>query len=424
MVCGARSTSKPEDVQATFCAALVDEWVRLGAKHAVIAPGSRSTPMALAITDRADVAVHVVHDERAAAFVALGLGVEGERPLLLCTSGTAAANFFPAVVEAGLSDVPMIVITADRPSELRGVGAPQTIDQLRLYGDHVRWFHDAPVAAETDSGTWRLLASDAWAHADAGPVQLNLAFREPLIGIAGELPPVGDTPRPNRSDRSARSVDAVPGGIVAERGVIVVGGRSGLAVDQVAALHRATRWPIIADPISGMRQIDGVVTAADALLRDERFVADHRPDVIVRIGRPASSKVLAQWTARTQAMLVQVGGPGRIDPDHNVTAVCDIVDLLATLDGGRSTPSTPSTPSSPSTPSTPSTPDPEYPEYPEHPVRVVAAVMARCRSSRRPGDRRHARVVDRAVGTGCRADGRRASSPRRGAHRGVVDADP
>src|SRR6187551_839292 len=104
------ASSRPEDVQATFCATLVDEWVGLGVRHAVVAPGSRSTPMALALANRADLALHVVHDERVAGFVALGLGVDGVPALLLCTSGTAAANFLPAVVEAGLSEIPMIVV--------------------------------------------------------------------------------------------------------------------------------------------------------------------------------------------------------------------------------------------------------------------------------------------------------------------------
>ena len=116
-----------------------------GIRHAVVAPGSRSTPMALALAARPELAVHVVHDERAAAFVALGLGLDGMPAVLLCTSGTAAANFHPAVVEAGLSEVPMIVLTADRPPELRDVGAPQTIDQTHLYGRSVRWFHDPGV---------------------------------------------------------------------------------------------------------------------------------------------------------------------------------------------------------------------------------------------------------------------------------------
>ncbi len=179
---------RPEDVQATFCATLVDEWLALGVQHAVIAPGSRSTPMALALSDRSEIRVHVVHDERSAAFVALGLALDGDPALLLCTSGTAAANFSPAVVEAGLSEIPMIVLTADRPEELRGVGAPQTIDQVDLYGRHVVWSRDPGVPDDRERSLWRELAIDTWTHAAHGPVQLNLAFREPLLGVAGELP--------------------------------------------------------------------------------------------------------------------------------------------------------------------------------------------------------------------------------------------
>ena len=145
------------DTQATFCATLVDEWIRRGVRHAVVAPGSRSTPMAVALATRDDLAVHVVHDERAAAFVALGLGLDGVPAVLLCTSGTAAANFHPAVVEAGLSDVPMLVVTADRPPELREVGAAQTIDQTGLFGRSVRWFHDPGVPDRAAASSWRSL---------------------------------------------------------------------------------------------------------------------------------------------------------------------------------------------------------------------------------------------------------------------------
>ncbi len=322
------SNPRPNDVQATFCATLVDQWIRLGVGHAVVAPGSRSTPMALALAERSELRVHVVHDERSAAFVALGLGLDGIPALLLCTSGTAAANFFPAVVEAGLSEVPMIVLTADRPEELRGVGAPQTIDQVDLYGRHVVWSRDPGVPDHAERSLWRELADDAMAHARSGPVQLNLAFREPLLGTPGPLPDAIERP-PVASP--PRRLDLVPAGLDRERGVILVGGRSGVDPADVAALHRATGWPIIADPLSAMRHLTGVVTTADSLLRHEAFADAHLPDVIVRIGRPAASKVLAQWSARAVAngaSLVQVGGPGVIDPDHNVAAVCSIDSVL------------------------------------------------------------------------------------------------
>ncbi len=322
---------RPEDVQATFCATLVDEWLALGVRNAVIAPGSRSTPMALALTDRHEMCVHVVHDERSAAFVALGLALDGDPALLLCTSGTAAANFYPAVVEGGLSEVPMIVLTADRPEELRGVGAPQTIDQIDLFGRHVVWSRDPGVPDHGERSLWRELAVDAWTHAGHGPVQVNLAFREPLLGAVGELPERSDTPvrRPMATTGGRRS-DPVPD-LSAARGLILVGGRHGVERNEVSALADRTGWPVIADPISGLRDLQGSISTADALLRNERFATDHLPDVIVRIGRPAASKVLAQWTKRATnegAVLVQVGGPGVINPDDNVAAVVSIDELL------------------------------------------------------------------------------------------------
>ena len=181
-----------EDVQATFCAVLVDEWVRQGIQHAVIAPGSRSTPLALALAHRSEVQIEVFHDERSAAFAALGIGLATRRPaVLLCTSGTAAAHFFAAVIEASLSHVPMLVVTADRPAELKDVGAPQTIDQTKLYGDSVRWFHDPGVADSAASYSWRSLARQSFDYCqgvDPGPVHLNLPFREPLVGASVDLP--------------------------------------------------------------------------------------------------------------------------------------------------------------------------------------------------------------------------------------------
>lgn len=325
---------RPEDVQATFCATVVDEWVALGVRHAVVAPGSRSTPMALALAERQEVSLHLVHDERSAAFVALGLALDGDPALLLCTSGTAAANFYPAVVEARLSEVPMIVLTADRPEELRGVGAPQTIDQVDLFGRHAVWSRDPGVADDAERSLWRELAVDAWTHAVRGPVQLNLAFREPLLGLAGELPARTDSVGGRKVMTSTgRRSDPVPA-LSGERGLILVGGRHGLERGDVATLAERTGWPVVADPLSALRDLPGSISTADALLRSERFAADHLPDVIVRVGRPAASKVLAQWTERATdagAALLQVGGPGVIDPEHNVAAVVSMDDLLAAV---------------------------------------------------------------------------------------------
>jgi 2-succinyl-5-enolpyruvyl-6-hydroxy-3-cyclohexene-1-carboxylate synthase len=328
--------------QATFSATLVDEWVARGVRHGVVAPGSRNTPIALALAECGGVAVHVVHDERAAAFVALGLGLGGTPAVLVSTSGTAAVNFHPAVVEADLSDVPMIVVTADRPPELRDVGAPQTIDQTHLYGRSVRWYHDPGVADPALASTWRSLARRAIEAAATGPVHVNLPFRDPLVGRSGPLPPavpVGNSGAV-ASDQRAVSADLVVE-VDQVRGVILAGGRSGADPDDVAALAAATQWPVLADPTSGQRGLDGAIAPFDALLRHQGFASDHSPHVVVRIGRPAASKVLAEWVQGSGATLVQVGGPGQIDPDHGVAVRLDpgtLATLAAKLRGATGTP--------------------------------------------------------------------------------------
>ena len=174
---------------STFC----DELIRCGLREVVLAPGSRSTPLAMAFANASQqerIRLHVRIDERSASFTALGLAKASRTPVaVLCTSGTAAANFHPAVIEASESAVPLIVLTADRPPELRGTGANQTIDQIKLYGAAVRWFCEAgpPEARPGMAAYWRSLACQAWARAAglagglAGPVHLNLPLRDPLV---------------------------------------------------------------------------------------------------------------------------------------------------------------------------------------------------------------------------------------------------
>lgn len=323
------------DANATACAALADEWIRCGVRHAVVAPGSRSTPLALALAERDELEVHVVHDERVAAFVALGIGLDGIPAVLVCTSGTAPVNFHPAVVEAGLSGIPMIVATADRPPELRGVGAPQTIDQLDLYGRSVRWFHDAPVPDEADPSSWRPLAQRVVTTAAAGPVHLNLPFREPLVGNAGELPTTIGPPLPVPTTMVVGG--PLDPGFDRQRGVIVAGGRSGVPAADVAALADQLGWPVLADPCSGLRGTPNAITAFDSLVRVDEFANAHAPELVVRVGRAPASKALSQWVARVGAPLLQVGGPGVVDPDRNVTTFCSLDDL-ATLTGAANTP--------------------------------------------------------------------------------------
>jgi 2-succinyl-5-enolpyruvyl-6-hydroxy-3-cyclohexene-1-carboxylate synthase len=322
-----------------MCATLIDEWIRCGIRHAVVAPGSRSTPIVLALAARSaagEIEVQVAHDERVAGFMALGMGLRGVPALLICTSGTAAVNFAPAVVEAGLSDVPMLVLTADRPPELRDVGAAQTVDQTHLFGRSVRWFHDPGVADLAASHTWRSLARRAVSASRTGPVHLNLPFREPLVAEPVELPaPLGQSLVMEGASgvRSAMMPPSAPGDSVPTaahqpRGVILAGGRSGVSAAQIRELAARTGWPIIADPLSEARQIPGAICAADQILRSPDFVDRATVEVIIRIGRPSASKVLAQWVAGSGAAVIQVGGPGTIDPDHQVLARCEMADLL------------------------------------------------------------------------------------------------
>ena len=320
------------DVQATFCATLVDQWVRMGMRQAVIAPGSRSTPMALALAGRADIGVHVVHDERSAAFVALGIGLATRVPAaLLCTSGTAATHFHAAVVEADLSGVPMLVLTADRPPELQGIGAPQTIDQTELYGGVVRRFSDPGVACAEAADSWRELAEDWWmcaVGADPGPVHVNLPFREPLVGVAYELPPVVEVVGGAADDDDNDSdgwfmmrpeVAELAAMLDQQRGVIVAGG----GVDDahaVGALAAALQWPVLADPRSGCRHLPQAVSCFDSLVRHPEFARSHTPTVVLHLGEPPASKVLGQWLQASGATHVHVHSqPRTIDPWGIVT---------------------------------------------------------------------------------------------------------
>ncbi len=292
-------------VAATFAATIVDEWARSGLRHAVICPGSRSTPMALALDADGRFAVHVRLDERSAGFLALGIGLAtGVPAVVMVTSGTAAAELHPAVLEASYARVPLLVCTADRPPELHDVGAPQTVDQQHLYGRAVRWFCAPGVPDEAVSPAWRSMASRAVAEATGappGPVHLDLAFREPLVGDPATLPPgrADGSPwhQPVGAERAPRSadLDRVADELQVERGIIVAGG-PGPEASAMAALASATGWPVVADPRSGVRvPAAPTVASFDSLLRHRPFATDHHPEVVVRFGQPPLSKVLGAW---------------------------------------------------------------------------------------------------------------------------------
>lgn len=339
--------SEPEDVQATFCATLVDEWVRCGVRHAVVCPGSRSTPLALALSRVDGIEVHVQHDERSGGFLALGLALRSGVPaIVLTTSGTAAVELHPAMVEADLAGVPMLACTADRPPELIDVGAPQAIDQTHLYGRSVRWYHDPGTATEGAAGAWRALAARLVAEStgsDPGPVHLNLPFREPLVGRPGKLPP--DRPRGkawlSRSggvELDSAAIGAVRDAAAGRRGVIVAGRGSGDGSD-VAALATALGWPVLAAPQAGVWSggRSQVVVGADSLLRIPALLDELRPEVVLRLGDPLASRAvneaLTRWCAPDDgAFDIVAARPGRwLDPDGTAAMIVTAPGLARSL---------------------------------------------------------------------------------------------
>lgn len=318
---------------------LVDELLRCGMTDAVLAPGSRSAPLALALYAAAQggrARLHVRIDERSAAFLALGLAKRSERPVaLVCTSGTAAANFHPAVVEAHESGVPLLVLTADRPPELRGTGANQTIDQIKLYGSAVRWSCEVGVPEERPGmvAYWRSVTGRAWAASlqpDPGPVQLNLAFREPLIPTRREdtwcEPLDGDLAGPWTKVRAA-----TPGSVLhvppTRRGVLVVGDGAVNVKRYVAAASMAG-WPVLSEPTGNARYGDHALSSYHFLLGVPEFVERHRPEVVVTLGKPGLSRPLLAFLRHADEHIVVASSLVRWpDPVRSATQVAQDVEI-------------------------------------------------------------------------------------------------
>jgi 2-succinyl-5-enolpyruvyl-6-hydroxy-3-cyclohexene-1-carboxylate synthase len=352
---------------------LVDELARCGVTEAVVAPGSRSTALAMALHDDPRLRLHVEIDERSAGFLALGLArVTGRPAVVVTTSGSATANLHPAVVEADQGAVPLLVLTADRPPELRHTGANQAIDQLKLYGDAVRWFCEVGVPEDRPGAVahWRSTACRAVAEAvglrgPAGPVHANLAFREPTVPATddGRTRAEGPFRQPleGRADRRAwTTVDLPPrqvpdaelrafaGRLAAtERGLLVIGDTTARP-GPVHALAAATGWPVVAEPTSGARCGPHVVAHAGPLLGVAGFRDAHRPDLVLRVGRPTVSRaVLGLLDDRVPQVVVTPDGswhdPTRAatdlvvaDPDLLLQALADQLPVAATSDWRRS----------------------------------------------------------------------------------------
>jgi 2-succinyl-5-enolpyruvyl-6-hydroxy-3-cyclohexene-1-carboxylate synthase len=281
------SVVSPSDTQATYVATLVDQWIACGLRDVVICPGSRSTPMTLALARRSELQVSIRLDERGAGFYAIGRALESQLPVVIVvTSGTAAAELHAAVAEADQAYVPLIVVTADRPPELHGVGAPQTIPQHNLFGPMVRRALDPGVAQFSEGNTWRDVATELWNAArgvdgTSGPVHLNAAFIEPLVGEPQPLPTVST--QVARVPR-AESLALVTPNVAGQRVLAVFG--NGVTANDVEAA-RQMNWVVVGDVTT-----PHATAYVDGFLRNEEFANQVTPDVVIRLGGLVASKVV------------------------------------------------------------------------------------------------------------------------------------
>jgi 2-succinyl-5-enolpyruvyl-6-hydroxy-3-cyclohexene-1-carboxylate synthase len=311
-----RSVPSASEVQATYAATLFDEWITRGLRDVVLAPGSRSTPLALAAASRSELTLHVRLDERSAGFFALGRALATSRPVvMMTTSGTAAAELHACVAEADLAFVPLIVITADRPPELHGVGAPQTIEQAHLYGEMVRRFDDVYDVSLDAAPRWRGEASGLWDAAigevtSPGPVHVNIGFVEPLMADALALPE-----RREISTRPLRHVDGMNISTLDLAGlsVLCVVGRG--ATPEMIDAATALQWVVLGDATAR-----NTLAYFDPLLRSNDFTDRARPDVVVRLGGVPASKILGERLREWKVRTIALSGAGFVaDPDRLVS---------------------------------------------------------------------------------------------------------
>jgi 2-succinyl-5-enolpyruvyl-6-hydroxy-3-cyclohexene-1-carboxylate synthase len=295
-----------------YIAAFVQSLYQAGVNDVVISPGSRSTPLALTCAEHPEIDHWINLDERSAAFFALGIAKERKRPVaLICTSGTAAANYFPAIIEANLSRVPLIVLTADRPHELRDVGAPQAIEQIKLFGDYVKWFHELalPEASEQMlqyAGNTAFRAVKESMHGNQGPVHVNVPVREPLVPDFSLEGIWNGRSRTSTSIVGNRSIDKSDIQVILDQlenlgeGVLVVGPQTDDSLGEVIN-ELATKWniPILADPLSQLRAGQNgkanIIESYDAILKSSDVKALLQPDFIIRFGAMPVSKAYLQW---------------------------------------------------------------------------------------------------------------------------------
>ena len=310
----------------------------LGLRHVVISPGSRSTPLALAFAAESRIASHVFLDERSAGFFALGIAKQSGLPAaLVCTSGTATTNYFPAVVEASHARVPLLILTADRPPELRGTGAPQTIDQIDLYGSAVRMFHDVGVPIDDLAAEAPSLALRAWSAAlDApqGPVHLNFPFREPLATPTTAAPPTPLMHHRGELQLPPEDLIGLADRLSGRRALIVAGGRQRPGFAAAAAMFAGeASIPVVADVQCRFPSASTVVFGD--LLASGGFFNGHEPEIVVRVGQIPTSRPIWSWLQTTGAEQITIDDAEWRDPLGTTTTAyrADPALTLADLSG-------------------------------------------------------------------------------------------
>ncbi|MCI2901102.1 2-succinyl-5-enolpyruvyl-6-hydroxy-3-cyclohexene-1-carboxylic-acid synthase [Staphylococcus hominis] len=289
-----------------------------GVREVVISPGSRSTPLAIAFEAHPNIKTWIHPDERSAAFFALGLIKGSERPVaILCTSGTAAANYTPAIAESQISRIPLIVLTSDRPHELRSVGAPQAINQVNMFANYINFQFDMPVA----DGSQEMLntinyqmqiASQYLYGPHRGPIHFNLPFREPLTPDLEMTENLKSEHKILPHYQKNIDIQDIKNVLKDKKGLIIVGDMQHQAVDQILTYATIHDLPILADPLSQLRKYNhpNVITTYDLLYRSHLNID---VDFIIRVGKPVISKKLNQWLTRTNAFQILVQNNDKID---------------------------------------------------------------------------------------------------------------
>lgn len=326
-------------VNALWGRTIVDQLHSLGVRHACISPGYRNAPVSLAFANHPGFEIHTHIDERSGGFFGLGIGkITGTPAVILCTSGTAAVNFYPSVVEAFYSGTPLIVLTTDRPPELRQIGANQTIDQIKLFGDHVHFFAEVTTPDLQLTGYLRHLLDQAYSQAigvPAGPVHLNIPLREPLTPAKGEpelpLPATEDTAGADVGKRIWQVPDLkhLKADILKHRhGALVVGPMPPMEGFSPALrdLSIATGYPVLAEGTSQVRYApefhNRAIENFDILLGNKGFQEQFHPEVMIRIGARPTSKVLTESLSRHPGSLYVIGESGLWnDADQQASAV-------------------------------------------------------------------------------------------------------